>query len=154
MVAAYEDDALRALAYPAGRDHRLPTVSQEVAVMLFVGVDWAEAQHAGCLMDATGAVVRRLAIPHTPAGPARLRTEIVPGEPRPEALLVAIERPDGLLVDSLLEAGYVIYALNPKAVDRYRERTRVAGGKTDPADAELLARVLLTDRDRHEPLRQ
>jgi transposase len=67
-------------------------------------------------------------------------------------VLVAIERPDGLLVEGLLEAGYVVYALNPKAVERYRERTRVAGGKTDPADAELLARILVTDRDRHQPL--
>jgi transposase len=65
---------------------------------------------------------------------------------------VAIERPDGLLVDGLLEAGSVVYALNPKAVERYRERTRVAGGKADPAAAELLARILVTDRDRHRPL--
>src|SRR6266487_4947661 len=80
--------------------------------MVLVGVDWAEAQHAACLVH-----------------------------------------PDGLLVEALLGAGYGVYALNPKAVDRYRERTRVAGGKTDPADAELLARILVTDRDRHQPLR-
>src|SRR5256714_2667598 len=55
--------------------------------------------------------------------------------------------------EALLDAGYVVYALNPKAVDQYRERTRVAGGKTDPADAELLARILVTDRERHQPLR-
>jgi transposase len=46
-----------------------------------------------------------------------------------------------------------VYALNPKAVERYRERIHLAGGKTDPADAELLARILVTDRDRHQPLR-
>ena len=66
-------------------------------------------------------------------------------------MLVAIERPDGLLVDGLLVAGYTVYALNPKAVERYRERTRLSGGKTDPAD-ELLA-CPVTDRDRHQPLR-
>src|SRR5262249_4209423 len=59
----------------------------------------------------------------------------------------------GLLVDALLEAGYTVYALNPKAVERYRDRTRTAGAKTDPADAELLARILLTDRERHRALR-
>ena len=120
---------------------------------MFVGVDWAEAQHAACLLDPGGVVVRRLTIPHSAAGLARLREAIAAIEPEPGAVLVAVERPDGLLVEALLAAGYVVYALNPKAVDRYRERTRVAGGKTDPADAELLARILLTDRDRHQPLR-
>ena len=121
--------------------------------MLYVGVDWAEAEHAACLLDAAGAVVGRLTIPQRRAGLARLRAAIAAVEPEPVAVLVAIERPDGLLVDGLLAAGYVIYALNPKAVDRYRERTRLSGGKTDPADAELLARILVTDRDRHQPLR-
>ena len=120
--------------------------------MLLVGVDWAEAQHAACLMHPDGTVVRRLTIPHSAAGLARLREAIAAAEAEPAAVLVAVERPDGLLVEALLDAGYVVYALNPKAVDRYRERTRVAGGKTDPADAELLARILVTDRDRHQPL--
>lgn len=49
-------------------------------------------------------------------------------------------------------AGYTVYALNPKAVERYRARTRVAGAKSDPADAELLAQILVTDRERHRLL--
>lgn len=121
--------------------------------MLCVGVDGAEAQHAACLMDPGGTVVRRLTIPHSTVGLARLREAVAAAEAEPAAVLVAVERPDGLLVEALLKAGYVVDALNPKAVDRYRERTRAAGGKTDPADAELLARILLTDRDRHQPLR-
>jgi hypothetical protein len=96
--------------------------------MLSVGVDWAEAEHAVCLLDVVGAVVRRLTIPQRPAGLARLRAAIAAVEPEPAAVLVAIERPDGLLVDGLLAAGSVVYALNPKAVERYRERTRLAGG--------------------------
>ena len=103
--------------------------------MLFVGVDWAEAQHAVCLVKPDGTVVRLLTIPHSAAGVARLREGIAAVEAEPAAVLVAVERPDGLLVEALLDAGYVVYALNPKAVDRYRERTRVAGGKTDPAVA-------------------
>jgi transposase len=126
---------------------------EEVAVMLFVGVDWAEAQHAVCLIDGVGVVIRRLSIKHSVAGVMRLREAIGATEVEPKAVLVAVERPDGLLVEALLDAGYVVYALNPKAVDRYRERTRVAGGKTDPADAELLARILVTDRERHRALR-
>ena len=121
--------------------------------MLLVGVDWAEAQHAACLMQPAGTVVRRLTIPHSAAGLARLREAIAAVEVEPAGVLVAVERPDGLLVDAFLDAGYAVYALTPKAVDRYRERTRLSGGKTDSADAELLARILVTDRDRHQPLR-
>lgn len=120
--------------------------------MLLVGIDWAEARHAVCVLAADGALVRRLSIPHDPGGLQRLHTVLAEAEPDPTAVLVALERPDGLLVDALLTAGYHVYALNPKAVERYRERTRTTGAKSDPADAELLARILLTDRDRHRPL--
>ena len=100
--------------------------------MLLVGIDWAEAEHAVCLMDATGAVRQRLTVPHTAAGLRRLRAAIGELEPEAAAVLVAIERPRGLLVDALLAAGHTVYALNPKAVERYRGRTRAAGAKTDP----------------------
>ena len=132
MVATCEDDAPRALVYQAGRGHRLPHLGLEEDAMLYVGVDWAEAEHAACLLDAAGAVVRRLTIPHRRAGLARLRAAIAAVEPEPAAVLVAIERPDGLLVDGLLAAGYVVYALNPKAVERYRERTRAVGRQDRP----------------------
>jgi transposase len=122
--------------------------------MLLVGIDWAEAEHAACLLAPDGAVLRRLPVPHTPAGLRRLQMAIAEAQPDPAAVLVALERPDGLLVDALLTAGYTVYALNPKAVERYRGRTRTAGAKSDPADAELLARILLTDRDRHQPLQR
>jgi transposase len=121
--------------------------------MLLVGIDWAEAEHAACLVGTTGAVLRRLRVRHNVAGLRSLRAAIAEAEPEPSAVYVALERAHGLLVDALLEAGYAVYALNPKAVERYRARTRVAGAKTDPADAELLARILLTDRERHRPLR-
>lgn len=120
--------------------------------MLLVGIDWAEARHAVCLLAADGTLVRRLSISHDPDGLQRLRTALAEAEPDPTAVLVALERPDGLLVDALLGAGYGVYALNPKAVERYRGRTRTTGAKSDPADAELLARILLTDRDRHRRL--
>ena len=121
--------------------------------MLLVGIDWAEAEHAVCLLDASGAGLRRFRVPHNAAGLRRLRAAIAEAEPEPQAVLVALERAHGLLVDALLAAGYTVYALNPKAVERYRSRTRTAGAKSDPADAELLARILLTDRERHRPLR-
>jgi transposase len=120
--------------------------------MLLVGIDWAEEAHAACLLDEGGRVVRRLTVAHTAAGLTRLRAAIAAAEPEAGAVLVALERAHGLLVTGLLEAGYVVYALNPKSVERYRDRERTSGAKTDPADAELIARVLLTDRDRHRRL--
>jgi transposase len=121
--------------------------------MLLVGIDWAETEHAACLLDERGQAVQRLRVAHTPAGLRRLHAAIAAAEPGSAQVLVALERAHGLLVGSLLEAGYTVYALNPKSVERYRGRARTSGAKTDPADAELLARILLTDRDRHRPLR-
>jgi hypothetical protein len=120
--------------------------------MLLVGIDWAETEHAACLVDAGGRLVQRLRVAHTAAGLQRLHGAIAAAEPDAGRVLVALERPEGLLVGSLLGAGYTVYALNPKSVERYRDRARTSGAKTDPADAETLARILLTDRDRHRPL--
>ena len=120
--------------------------------MLLVGIDWAESEHAVCLMDEAGTILKRLRIAHGPVGVSRLHREIAAQQPLADQVVVGIERPDGLLVESLLTAGYHLYPFNPKSVDRYRERDRVRGGKSDPADAELLARVLLTDRQRHREL--
>ena len=120
--------------------------------MLLVGIDWAEEEHCACLLDEQGRVVQRLRVAHTAAGLKRLHGAIAAAEPDAAAVLAALERPDGLLVGSLLAAGYAVYALNPKSVERYRDRARTSGGKSDPADAELIARVLLTDRARHRPL--
>src|SRR3990172_2144396 len=120
--------------------------------MLLVGIDWAESEHAACLLSEQGRVQRRLRIGHDVAGVDRLTAAIGEVEPDAGAVLVAIETAHGLLVAALLEAGYTVYAINPKSVERYRTRTRVSRAKTDPADAELLARILLTDRERHPPL--
>jgi transposase len=120
--------------------------------MLLVGIDWAESEHAACLLSEQGQVLRRLRIGHDVAGVDRLTAAIGGLEPDPGAVLVAIETAHGLLVAALLDAGYSVYAINPKSVERYRTRTRVSRAKTDPADAELLARILFTDRERHRPL--
>lgn len=121
--------------------------------MLLVGIDWAETEHAACLLSEQGQVLRRLRIGHDVAGVERLVHVIGELEPEPSRVLVAIETAHGLLVSALIEAGYTLYPINPKAVERYRTRTRVSRAKTDPADAELLARILVTDRERHRPLR-
>jgi transposase len=126
--------------------------AKEVLLMLLVGIDWAETEHAACLLSVEGQVLRRLRIGHDVAGVDRLMATIAGFEPEASEVLVAIETAHGLLVSALLDAGYSVYAINPKSVERYRTRTRVSRAKTDPADAELLGRILLTDRERHRPL--
>jgi transposase len=73
-----------------------------------------------------------------------------PGEP--SSVPVAIETDKNLIVVALQAAGHDVYALNPKAVARYRERHGQAGGKSDPGDAVVLANILRTDRHNHRPM--
>jgi hypothetical protein len=115
-----EDAAPRALTGQDGRVPRLPS-------------SFPEAEHAANLMAATGTVHRRLWVSHSAAGLRRLRAAVAEQEPAARAVLVALERPDGLLVDALLETGCTVWDLNPKAVERYRARTRTVGAKSDPA---------------------
>ena len=70
----------------------------------------------------------------------------------PAAVPVAIETEEGLLVAALRAAGFAVYAINPRAVARYRERYAQAGGKSDPGDAIVLADILRTDRHLHRQL--
>ena len=72
--------------------------------MLLVGIDWAEAEHAVCLLAASGAVLRRLRVPHSAAGLRRLRAAIAAEASEPAAVHVALERAHGLLVDALLDS--------------------------------------------------
>jgi transposase len=70
-----------------------------------------------------------------------------------EQVLAAIETKHGLLVHNLLRSGYTVYAINPKAVDRYKDRLRASKTKDDKLDARTLADLLRTDRHLHRPLR-
>jgi transposase len=65
---------------------------------------------------------------------------------------IALETDRGLLVAALRATGHRVFAINPKAVDRYRDRYGTSGAKSDPGDALVLANVLRTDRHAHRPL--
>lgn len=114
--------------------------------MVFCGIDWAEDHHDVCLVDETGGVLWRRRIAHDPSGVAELQAAIERHEPDPRNVLVAIETGRGLLVGALVEAGYLVYPINPKAAERYRDRRKPAGGKNDRLDAAVLADALRTDR--------
>lgn len=120
--------------------------------MLFVGVDWAEAHHDVCLMDEAGEVLRSFRIVEGIKGYEVLHAGVAEYCGSPEEVVVGIETERGLLVGSLVAVGYEVYAINPLSVDRYRDRHRVSGAKSDPGDAKVLADLVRTDRHNHRPL--
>lgn len=113
----------------------------------FVGIDWATQSHCVCLLDAEGRRVGEREFAHGGAGLTELRdwllekTKAVPGQ-----IAVAIEMPHGPVVEMLIEHGFVVFAINPKQLDRFRDRFTVAGAKDDRRDAYVLGGSLRTDR--------
>ena len=87
----------------------------------FVGLDWGNVGHAACVIDEQGAVVARLEATHTAKGLKTLLKSLAKLAPS-EALPVAIERPSGLLVDTLVEAGHPIVPIHPNALKASRPR--------------------------------
>lgn len=120
--------------------------------LLLVGIDWADEQHAYCVMDETGGLVTHGTIPHAPEGVAHLVNTLRAHATEPAEICAALETRHGPLVSALLDEGFTVYAINPKAVHRHRERFRVAGAKSDLRDAWVLATLLRTDRALYRPL--
>jgi transposase len=116
-----------------------------------IGLDWGGTTHAVCIMDAGGTVALRFEVAHSADGLAELRRKLAAFGP-PAALPIAIERPSGLLVDALIEAGHPVVPIHPNAVKASRPRYRASGAKNDSGDARLLADLLRTDAHRFAPL--
>jgi len=112
----------------------------------FVGLDWAREEHRICLLDGEGKQVAERDVSHDGAALSALctwlleRTAAQPGE-----IAVAIETPRGPVVEVLLERGFAVFAINPKQLDRFRDRFSVAGAKDDSRDALVLGHSLRTD---------
>jgi transposase len=114
----------------------------------FAGLDWASRTHAACVVDEHGSVHLQFEINHDAAGLAELCRRLRGGG----VTAVAIERPSGLIVDALLEAGFSVVPIHPNVVKATRPRYRSHGGKSDASDAYLLADLLRTDGHRFKPL--
>jgi transposase len=118
----------------------------------FVGLDWASAEHAVCVLDLQGAIGAQFTIAHTAAGLADLIRRLDRIAPR-VGMAIAIERPSGLLVDTLVEAGFHVVPIHPNALKATRPRYSASRGKSDPGDAYILADILRTDGHRFAALR-
>jgi transposase len=117
--------------------------------MIFVGDDWAEDHHDVYLMDEAGKRLGSRRLPEGLSGIRLLHELIVEHAEEPEQVVIGIETDRGLWVGALTAAGYRVYAVNPLAVARYRDRHHVSGAKSDASDAKLLADLVRTDRHNH-----
>lgn len=124
--------------------------------MLSVGIDWADDHHDVCLVDTACtdacACLDRFRIAHSREGFENLHAKVHEHETDPSQVLVAIETPHGLLVHDLVRHGYCVYPINPKSVNRYKDRHTPASPKDDKRDALALAHILRTDRQHYKPL--
>jgi transposase len=111
----------------------------------FVGVDWGSEEHSLCVLNASGQVCGQRAVAHTAAAIhealqwVRERTGVA------AEIAVGIETPCGALVDTVVDQGFAVFALNPKQLDRFRDRFTASGAKDDRRDAHVVADALRTD---------
>ena len=120
------------------------TLSETPLNDVTAGIDWARDDHAVCIVDARGRRVAHTMVEHTAVG---LR-ELVGFLAGNGVCEVAIERPDGPIIEALLEAGLTVVVISPNQVKNLRGRYGSAGNKDDRFDAYVLADTLRTDRPR------
>ena len=113
----------------------------------WVGIDWASEKHLACLIDRHGNQVGVREVAHGGTGLAELCDWLIATTAAaPAEIAVAIETAHGPVVETLLERGFAVHAINPKQLDRFRDRFTVAGAKDDRRDGLVLADSLRTDR--------
>lgn len=122
-----------------------------MGAQFYVGIDWAAVSHAVCVLDDTGRRVAAFSIEHSAYGFTTLvrrlgRLSTV------DRIAVAIERPDGRLVDTLLEAGFAVVPVSPNAIKIWRESEAGSGAKSDAGDAHVIADYLRCRAARLDPI--
>ena len=143
--------------------HGRPELKKEVLIymnndkiLFFAGVDWGRVSHQVCVIDNEGSVIGEKSFKHSGGGLFEMARWMMKASGSEAGnIAVSIEVTHGPVVESLLEQGFLVYSINPKQLDRFRDRLCVSGAKDDRRDALVLALALRTDR-RHfrrlEPL--
>ena len=93
--------------------------------VVFVGIDWASTEYQVCLTGADGPVQRAFA--HDATGIGTMVDWLCAQAEQPEHVAVAIETPHGPIVEALMDRGIAVFAINPKLLDRFRDRFSPAG---------------------------
>ena len=119
----------------------MTVVASTIEATVLVGIDWANETHAVHVMDPTGRRRDAFEIAHSRAGLEALVKRLGRFGPAGQ-VPVAIERPDGRLVDVLLEAGHPVVPVQPNAIKAWRDAEVLSGAKSDPGDAEVIAEYL------------
>ena len=115
--------------------------------LFFAGIDWERGSHQVCVVDPKGSVIAEKSFRHTGSGLFEMiwwMMKVSGSETRDIA--VAIEVNHDPVVESLLEQDFRVYSINPRQLDRFRDRFCVSGAKDDRRDAMVLASALGTDR--------
>jgi hypothetical protein len=122
-------------------------LSVENEFSIYVGLDWGTESHQACVLDSKGDVLRECKIDHSGQSITdflQCLNEMASG--KPDRVAVAIEVPRGPIVEAFLEGRYAVFSINPKQLDRFRDRFTVAGAKDDSRDAYVAADSLRTDQ--------
>jgi len=119
----------------------------------YIGVDWGDRLHQVYVGDDEGKKVREMKVQESPEGLAEIGRWLDERRAEGIELWAAIEKPAGRIVDFLLDHGVEVYPVNPKAVDRVRDRYRMSDSKSDAFDAYVLAEFLRTDQAHLKVLR-
>ena len=120
---------------------------QPIPYEWFVGIDWGSQQQQVCILDRDRRLGGERTVDHDGASLAQLAAWLwTVSAGHPQRVAVAIAVPRGALVEGLVERGFHVFAMNPKQLDRFRDRHSVAGAKDDRRDAFVLADSVRTDR--------
>jgi len=112
----------------------------------FVGIDWATEAHEVCVLDPEGQVCDRRSVPHSATAlQAFVDALLERAHGDASTVAIGIEVPRGAVVDVCVERGFGVYAINPKQLDRFRDRFTAAGAKDDRRDAHVIGDSLRTD---------
>ena len=111
----------------------------------YLGVDWGDTQHAVWVCDEAGAKVVQMEVEQTPEGMSKFGHWLHECTAEGIELWAGIEKPEGRIVDFLLDHGVAVYPINPKSADRARDRFRMSRSKSDMFDAYVLAHFVRTD---------
>ena len=119
----------------------------EEQFQFLVGIDWATESHQICMIDRDRQVLEEKQIEHSGSGISQLIELLLKRSgDRPEQVAIALETPRGAVVETLVERQFAVYSLNPKQMDRFRDRHTVPGAKDDSRDAFVIADSLRTDQ--------
>lgn len=119
----------------------------------FVGIDLADRKHDVCILDSSGDVRKEFVVPHSPEGVDRVLQEIRTFSTNLSNVIISAETSKHLFIQYLNAVGYMVYSINPKSVDRARDRFSPAGAKDDTRDARVLADLIRTDQHQYRPIR-